>query len=218
MVLWVFGYASLLWKAGFQYDERIVGFIKGYRRAFHLACFEHRGTPEFPARVATLEPDEKVTCWGAAYCIRDADAANRAMEYLKLRESEYDLIEALEFFTEGSPNKPVISEVLVFMSTGSSSKYYLGAAPKEAMAMQIATARGPSGPNCDYLFRLVEALRDIGHEDGDVLELANAVRRIQKELEINCANQLTPLITHGFIGNQNNLPHMQLIISGEATN
>lgn len=35
MVLWVFGYGSLLWKAGFEYDEKIIGYIKGYRRVFY---------------------------------------------------------------------------------------------------------------------------------------------------------------------------------------
>lgn len=35
MVLWVFGYGSLLWKAGFEYDEKMIGYIKGYRRVFH---------------------------------------------------------------------------------------------------------------------------------------------------------------------------------------
>lgn len=36
MVFWVFGYGSLVWNPGFEYDEKIIGFIKGYRRVFDL--------------------------------------------------------------------------------------------------------------------------------------------------------------------------------------
>lgn len=36
MVLWVFGYGSLIWNPGFEFDEKIVGFIKDYRRVFDL--------------------------------------------------------------------------------------------------------------------------------------------------------------------------------------
>lgn len=36
MVLWVFGYGSLVWNPGFDFDEKIIGFIKDYRRSFDL--------------------------------------------------------------------------------------------------------------------------------------------------------------------------------------
>jgi len=36
MVLWVFGYGSLVWNPGFKADEEFVGYIKGYRRVFDL--------------------------------------------------------------------------------------------------------------------------------------------------------------------------------------
>lgn len=36
MVMWVFGYGSLVWNPGFHYDEKVLGFIKGYKRVFDL--------------------------------------------------------------------------------------------------------------------------------------------------------------------------------------
>ncbi|KAG1364537.1 putative cation transport regulator-like protein 2 [Cocos nucifera] len=68
----------------------------------------------------------------------------------------------------------------VFISTlnKEANKYYLGPAPLEEMARQIATATGPCGNNRDYLFLLEKAMLDIGHEDNYVIELANEVRKV----------------------------------------
>eukprot|EP00252_Welwitschia_mirabilis_P024644 TRINITY_DN7370_c0_g1_i2.p1 TRINITY_DN7370_c0_g1~~TRINITY_DN7370_c0_g1_i2.p1 ORF type:complete len:126 (+),score=9.14 TRINITY_DN7370_c0_g1_i2:593-970(+) len=92
MVFWVFGYGSLVWNPGFEEDEKMVGYIKGYRRAFSLGCTDHRGTPQFPARTCTLEAEEGAICWGTAYCIKGGPEKEKLItQYLEKRECEYDI-------------------------------------------------------------------------------------------------------------------------------
>ncbi|KAF3446479.1 hypothetical protein FNV43_RR11658 [Rhamnella rubrinervis] len=181
MVFWIFGYGSLVWNPGFEYDEKVIGFIKDYRRVFDLACIDHRGTPEHPARTCTLEHKEGAICWGAAYCVQGGpEKEKKAMEYLERRECEYDSKTLVNFYKEGDSLQPAITGVIVFTSTPDkeSNKYYLGPAPLEEMARQIATAYGPCGNNRDYIFLLEKAMFDIGHDDDLVIELANEVRKV----------------------------------------
>ncbi|MED6207248.1 Gamma-glutamylcyclotransferase 2-1 [Stylosanthes scabra] len=180
MVFWVFAYGSLVWNPGFEFDEKIVGYIKDYRRVFDLACIDHRGTPESPARTCTLEEKEGAICWGAVYCVKGGPEKEKlAMQYLERRECEYDQKTLVNFYKEGE-TQPTLTGVIVFTSTPDkvNNKYYLGPAPLEDMARQIATAFGPCGNNRDYLFLLEKAMYDIGHEDDYVIELANEVRKV----------------------------------------
>ncbi|KAL5665382.1 hypothetical protein ACJX0J_025490, partial [Zea mays] len=164
MVLWVFGYGSLIWNPGFDFDDKILGFIKGYKRTFNLACIDHRGTPEHPARTCTLETDDEAICWGIAYCVKGGPEKElKAIQYLERRECEYDQKISIDFYKEGDPLKPAVTGVLVFVSTPDpiGNKYYLGPAPLQDMARQIATANGPTGYNRDYLFSMEKALASI---------------------------------------------------------
>lgn len=181
MVFWIFGYGSLVWNPGFKYDEKVIGFIKGYRRVFDVACFDHRGTPQHPARICALEQYDGAVCWGAAYCVRGgAENEKAAMEYLERRECEYDQKILVDFYKEGDSEQSFLTGVIVFTSTQDkvSNKYYLGPAPLEDMARQIANANGPCGNNRDYIFLLEKAMFDIGHEDESVIELANEVKKV----------------------------------------
>ncbi|PHU08607.1 hypothetical protein BC332_20467 [Capsicum chinense] len=181
MVFWIFGYGSLVWNPGFEYDEKMIGYIKDYKRVFDLACIDHRGTPEHPARTCTLEESEGAICWGAVYCVRGGpEKEKKAMEYLERRECEYDSKTSVDFYTDEDSEQPALTGVIVFTSTPDkvNNKYYLGPAPMEEMAWQIATAHGPCGDNREYIFKMEKALYDIGREDDYIIELANEVRKV----------------------------------------
>ncbi|XP_010274314.1 PREDICTED: gamma-glutamylcyclotransferase 2-3 [Nelumbo nucifera] len=179
MVLWVFGYGSLIWRAGFHYDDRLVCFIRGYRRVFYQGSTDHRGTTEYPGRTVTLEPAEDEICWGVAYKVSGEEDEQIALEYLEVREKQYDVKAYLDAFTDLESTTPEVSGVMVYIASSDkmSNKNYLGPASLEEMANQIVHAEGPSGPNRDYLFHLEKALLQLGCEDNHVMELAKVVRQ-----------------------------------------
>ncbi|XP_022141370.1 gamma-glutamylcyclotransferase 2-3 [Momordica charantia] len=185
MVMWVFGYGSLIWKTGFPYDQKLPGCIKGYRRVFYQGSTDHRGTPDFPGRTVTLEPAEGEICWGVAYKITRKEDEETALEHLEVREKQYDRKEYVDFFTDPIATSPVVSGVMVYIASPDKklNKNYLGPASLEAIAKQIISAEGPSGPNKDYLFHLEKALLQFGWEDEHVMDLANEVRSLLSDGE-----------------------------------
>ncbi|MGA0569561.1 gamma-glutamylcyclotransferase [Variovorax sp. VNK109] len=52
--LWVFGYASLIWRPDFDYAERRSGRVHGWHRALKMWSRVNRGTPECPGLVFGL--------------------------------------------------------------------------------------------------------------------------------------------------------------------
>ncbi|WP_447555069.1 gamma-glutamylcyclotransferase [Vreelandella sp. EE22] len=166
--LWIFGYGSLIWKADFPYLERRSACITGWERRFWQGSHDHRGTPSAPGRVVTLIPVQGAVCHGMAYRISEQTLAP-----LDHREKNGYLreIAALRF--------PDGSEVqgLVYMAT-EDNPAFLGPAPLETMARQIAGAEGPSGPNRDYLVNLAQALRELNVNDTHVFALEEQLQYV----------------------------------------
>ena len=52
--LWIFGYASLIWRPEFEFSEERFATIYGYHRALKMWSRVNRGTPECPGLVFGL--------------------------------------------------------------------------------------------------------------------------------------------------------------------
>ncbi len=166
--VWLFGYGSLIYKVDFPYLEQRVAYIEGWSRRFWQGSHDHRGTPEAPGRVVTLVEAPGETCLGVAYRV-----SPRTFEYLDHREKNG----YLRFFVPMWFSEQESGEGLVYIASPDNAAF-LGPAPLDDMAAQIARSHGPSGPNADYLFKLASALTELGAQDEHVAELARQVEDI----------------------------------------
>ncbi|MFU8803815.1 MAG: gamma-glutamylcyclotransferase [Bradymonadaceae bacterium] len=176
--MWIFGYGSIIWKPGFEYVDRQVGFIRGWKRCFYQGSFDHRGEPGRPGRVVTLLPAEDAHCWGMAYRIEGGEAERVLSELDHREKGGYQRFSEPVFGRlECGTMEPVVSEALVYVAEEGNPNY-LGAASIEVIAHQILGAHGPSGSNVDYLLRLAQALREWGLDDDHVFALEKALAEL----------------------------------------
>jgi cation transport protein ChaC len=159
--VWLFGYGSLIFKADFPFLERRPASITGWTRRFWQGSHDHRGTETAPGRVVTLVPEPGAVCDGMAYLVTPEEFV-----HLDHREKNGYLRLAIDItFEDGSS-----VEGLVYIATIDNAAF-LGPAPERDIARQIASSRGPSGANSEYLLELAKALRKLGKIDPHVFEI-----------------------------------------------
>jgi glutathione-specific gamma-glutamylcyclotransferase len=164
--VWLFGYGSLIFKADFPFLERRPASIRNWTRRFWQGSHDHRGTETAPGRVATLVQQDGAECFGMAYLITP-----EVFAHLDHREKNGYLRLATDIlFDDGSS-----ALGLVYIATEDNAAF-LGEATELDIAVHIARAAGPSGPNRDYLLDLAHALRELGQEDEHVFEIERHLR------------------------------------------
>ncbi|XOZ32385.1 gamma-glutamylcyclotransferase [Halomonadaceae bacterium KBTZ08] len=159
--VWLFGYGSLIYKAGFEYLETRTATIQGWKRRFWQGSHDHRGTPQSPGRVATLVADEQASCTGLAYRVKPA-----VFDQLDVREKNgyLRLVRPLMLADGGEVDG------LVYIATEDNAAW-LGPAPESDIARHVAVSEGPSGANSDYVLELARALRELEVHDPHVFAI-----------------------------------------------
>ena len=167
--LWVFGYASLIWRPEFDAAEHRPAWVHGWHRAFRMQSRVNRGTPEQPGLVYALVSGG--LCRGMVYRLplqRAHDELPRLWlrempngvydpRWLRCRTAQGDVTALAFTLSRRSPN-------------------FTGRLDDQTMLHILRHAQGRYGSTLDYLVRTAQALREHQMCDRESERLLGLVR------------------------------------------
>jgi cation transport protein ChaC len=168
--LWVFGYASLIWRPEFEAAERRPALVGGWHRALRMRSRINRGTPEVPGLVFALLPGG--SCRGMAYRIR-AQKVEEELDRLWAREMPTGVYDP-RMLTTRTPEGPV--RALAF-TLSRQSPACLPPLDDPKLVEILRQARGRFGTTLEYLAETAIALQACGIQDREINRLMGVARR-----------------------------------------
>jgi cation transport protein ChaC len=168
--LWVFGYASLIWRPEFEFDEHRPAVVHGWHRALRMRSRINRGTPDRPGLVFALVPGG--SCRGVVYRIPHHRAADE-LERLWLREMPTGVYDP-RWLGCRTPHGTV--QALAFTLSRRSPSYVPMMSDDELLQV-LRGATGRYGTTLQYLLDTARCLHERGVRDREIERLMTLVRR-----------------------------------------
>ena len=168
--VWIFGYASLIWRPEFEAVEERAAAVHGWHRALAMSSRINRGTPECPGLVFALVAGG--SCRGRAYRV-ERSRVEAEMERLWRREMMTGVYDP-KWLPCRTPQGVVRG--LAF-TLDRKSPNHTGALPDDQMVEILRTANGRYGSTLSYLVETAASLRNCGIRDRDIERLIALARR-----------------------------------------
>ncbi len=156
--LWVFGYASLVWRPEFEAAEQRLARVHGHHRTLQMWSRVNRGTPERPGLVFALMAGG--SCTGLALRVPHSEV-EALMPQLWAREMPHPVYDPKWLLCQTAQG-PV--RALAF-TLSRRSPSYTGPLTPEHYRDIFAHAHGRYGSTLDYASQTLQGLRVHGIED-----------------------------------------------------
>ena len=150
--LWIFGYASLIWRPEFDYIEKRLATVHGWHRALKMWSRVNRGTPELPGLVFAMLPGG--SCRGVVFRVARSDGP-AVFERLWAREMPTGVYDPR--WLPCRTDRGVVRALTFTLSR--SSPNYTGQLSDDTYRRIFAHARGRYGTTLDYAQRTLDDLR-----------------------------------------------------------
>ncbi len=168
--LWIFGYASLIWRPEFDAAEHRPALVRGWHRAFQMRSRVNRGSPEQPGLVYALVSGGM--CRGMVYRIPREQAATE-LPRLWLREMPNSVYDPRWLRCQTAAGE--VSALGFTLSR--SSPNFTGRLEDQELLHILRHARGRYGSTLDYLVRTAESLHQHRMCDRESQRLLNLARQ-----------------------------------------
>jgi glutathione-specific gamma-glutamylcyclotransferase len=168
--VWIFGYASLIWRPEFESAERRAATVAGWHRCLRMRSRINRGTPQQPGLVFALVSGG--TCRGVVYRL-PARRLDEQFARLWAREMPTGVYEPrwLQARTDQGP-VPALAFTLSRRSPN-----WTGPIDDAQMVDILRHASGRYGTTLDYLLQTAQALREHGVVDREIERLVRLAHR-----------------------------------------